>query len=167
MNAPSRSRRLAAPLAGCARFLRDSRGVSAIEFALVAPVVFILVLGTVEVALDMVVDASVQFAAQKASRAGLTTTNPASGTRADAAQAIVMGVLGGWTNIGGTVAIQTLNYGTYGNVGSSSYQSNPGGLGDIVSYQISVTIPGFSGIPQLVGLKTLTFQRNYIVQNEK
>jgi len=30
-----------------------------------------------------------------------------------------------------------------------------------------VTIPGFSGIPQLFGVNTLTFQRNYIVQNEK
>jgi hypothetical protein len=28
-------------------------------------------------------------------------------------------------------------------------------------------VPGFSGIPQLFGVKTLTFQRNYIVQNEK
>jgi hypothetical protein len=37
----------------------------------------------------------------------------------------------------------------------------------IVSYNITVTMPGFSGIPQLVGIPLLTFQRNYIVQNEK
>jgi Flp pilus assembly protein TadG len=40
------------------RFTRDERGASAIEFAIVAPLVFILILGTVEVALDMIVDAS-------------------------------------------------------------------------------------------------------------
>lgn len=150
-----------------ARLVRDSRGVSAIEFALVAPVVFILVLGTVEIALDMFVDASVQIAAQQASRVGLTTANPASGTRAQQAQTIVNNILGRWQNIGGTVSITTLNYGTYNNVGGNSYQSNMGNFGDVVSYNISVTVPGFSGIPQLVGLKSMTFQRNYIVQNEK
>lgn len=150
-----------------ARLWRDIRGVSAIEFALVAPVVFILVLGTLEMALDMIVDASVQIAAQQASRIGLTTANPASGTRADQAQTVVNNVLGRWRNIGGTVTITTLNYGSYNNVGSTNYQANMGNFGDVVSYNIAVTIPGFSGIPQLLGVKSMTFQRNYIVQNEK
>jgi len=150
-----------------ARLVRENRGATAIEFALVAPVVFILMLGTVELALDMIVDGSVQIAAQAASRAGLTTTDPSTGTRADAAKRTVMNILGGWQNIGGNVNITTLNYGTYGNVGGSTYQANMGGFGDVVSYNITVTVPGFSGIPQLFGVKTLTFQRNYIVQNEK
>jgi len=37
----------------------------------------------------------------------------------------------------------------------------------VVSYNITLTTPGISGIPQLVGIPLLTFQRNYIVQNEK
>jgi Flp pilus assembly protein TadG len=150
-----------------ARLLSDSCGISAIEFAIVGPMVFILILGTVEIALDMFVDASVQLAAQAASRTGLTTVDPASGTRATQAQNTVMAILGRWQNIGGTVSIATLDYGTYSNVGTSSYTSDLGGLGNVVSYNITVTIPGFSGIPQLFGVNTLTFQRNYIVQNEK
>lgn len=149
--------------------LTDNSGVSAIEFALLSPVVFFLVFGTVELALDMIVDASVQIAAESASRTGLTTTAPATGTRASQAQSIVMNTLGGWQKIGGTVTINTLNYGTYNNVGSSSYQANMGGFGDVVSYQITVTLPtGFTGLPKFFGVPLpLTFQRNYLVQNEK
>lgn len=150
--------------------LADDSGISAIEFALLSPVVFFLILGTVELALDMIVDASVQIAAQSASRVGLTTTSPASGTRAEQAKSIVMSILGGWQNIGGTVTINTLNYGTtYDNIGTQNYQTNMGGLGDVVSYQISVTLPaGFTGLPKFFGVPLpLTFQRNYLVQNEK
>jgi Flp pilus assembly protein TadG len=148
-------------------FARDERGVSAIEFALVGPMVLLLILGTVEIALDMVVDASVQLAAQQASRVGLTTTTPSSGTRDSQARAIINAYLSPWTSIGGTVTISTLNYGSYANVGTSSYQSNMGNFGDVVSYNISLTMPGFAGIQKMFGIKNLTFSRNYLVQNEK
>ncbi|HEY2022321.1 TadE/TadG family type IV pilus assembly protein [Paraburkholderia sp.] len=150
--------------------LSDERGVSAIEFALLSPVVFFLVLGTVELALDMIVDASVQIAAQSASRMGLTTTVPTSGTRADEAKAIVLNILGGWQNIGGTVTINAVDYGTtYNNIGTPNYSSGMGDYGDVVSYQITVTLPkGFTGLPAYFGVPMpLTFQRNYLVQNEK
>jgi Flp pilus assembly protein TadG len=149
------------------RLARDERGVSAIEFALVGPVVFILILGTVEVALDMIVDASVQYAAQQASRAGLTTVVPSSSTRDAQAQSIVYGILGGWKNIGGTVSITTRSYSTYNDISAGNYQNTMGGFGDVVLYNISVTIPSFSGIPKLFGIETMTFQRSYLVQNEK
>jgi Flp pilus assembly protein TadG len=147
--------------------LRDQRGVSSIEFAILAPVVFIILLGTLEIALDMIVDSSVQIAAQAASRAGLTTTAPASGTRADQAKAIVMNYLGAWTNIGGVVSITETAYSTYSNVNTTSNTSGMGGLGDVVTYKISLTMKGFSGIPWLLGMKTMTYSRNYVVQNEK
>ncbi|SAK97107.1 TadE family protein [Caballeronia calidae] len=149
------------------RLARDERGVSAIEFALVAPLVFILILGTVEVALDMIVDASVQFAAQQASRAGLTTVVPSSGTRDAEARRIVYTILGGWRNIGGTVDIGTRAYSTYNDIAAGNYQETMGGFGDVVLYNISVTMPTFSGIPKLFGIETMTFQRSYLVQNEK
>jgi Flp pilus assembly protein TadG len=149
------------------RRLRDERGVSSIEFAILAPVVFILMLGTLEIALDMIVDASVQLAAQAASRAGLTTTAPSTGTRAQQAQTIVMSYLNGWTKIGGVVNITETSYSTFSNVGTTNSSTGLGGLGDVVMYNISVTMAGFSGIPQLLGVKTMTFQRNYLVQNEK
>ncbi len=155
------------PFAFARRLARDERSVSAIEFAIVGPVVILLMLGTVEIALDMFVDASVQLAAQQASRVGLTTVAPSSGTRDDQARAIVRAYLSRWEKIGGTVTISTYNYGTYGNVSSGTYQSGMDNFGDVVSYNVAVTISGFSGIPKWFGIKLLTFSRNYLVQNEK
>ena len=161
----SNLRRLARLLA---MLCRDGSGVSAIEFAIAAPFVFVLVLGTVELAVDMMIDATVQMAAQTASRVGLTTTNPASGTRAQQAQQIVSNILSGWTGMPNTtLTVTELSYGTYNAIGTPAYAAGPGSLGSVVSYNITLTTPGVSGIPQLVGIPLLTFQRNYIVQNEK
>jgi Flp pilus assembly protein TadG len=151
-----------------AMLCRDGSGVSAIEFAIAAPFVFVLVLGTVELAVDMMIDATVQMAAQSASRVGLTTTTPASGTRAQQAQKIVSNIMSGWTSMPNTtLTVTELDYGTYNAIGTPAYTAGPGSLGDVVSYNITLTTPGVSGIPQLVGIPLLTFQRNYIVQNEK
>ena len=151
-----------------ATLCRDGSGVSAIEFAIAAPFVFVFVLGTVELAVDMIIDATVQMAAQTASRVGLTTTNPTTGTRAQQAQQIVSNILSGWTGLPNTtLTVTELNYGTYNGIGTPAYTTGPGSLGDVVSYNITLTTPGISGIPQLVGIPLLTFQRNYIVQNEK
>ena len=150
-----------------ATLCRDGSGVSAIEFAIAAPFVFVFVLGTVELAVDMIIDATVQMAAQTASRVGLTTTNPTTGTRAQQAQQIVSNILSGWTGLPNTtLTVTELNYGTYNGIGTPAYTTGPGSLGDVVSYKITLTTPGISGIPQLVGIPLLTFQRNYIVQNE-
>lgn len=143
------------------RLFANNRGTATIEFAIVGPLMLILVLATVELAIYMVADASVQIAAQAASRTGLTTTAPSSGTRATQASATIMNILGGWQNIGGTVTIATLDYGTYGNAASGTSQSGMGALGDVVSYNITLTLPG------IFGVQTLTFQRNFLVQNEK
>lgn len=149
-------------------WLRDERGVSSIEFAILAPIVFILLLGTLEMAFDMIVGTSVQLAAQAASRAGLTTTAPAGGiSRTTQAQNIVMSYLGGWTKIGGTLTVTETSYSAYNYVGSSNNASGEGGLGSIAMYSITLTMKNFTGIPTLAGLKTMTYQCNYLVQNEK
>ena len=147
--------------------ISDVDGVSAIEFAIAAPFVLVIVLGTCELAMDMLMDASVQMAAQAASRYGLTTTAPSNGTRQQQAQAIVNSYLQHWTRLPNTtVSITATNYGTYGNVGTGNSTSGMGALGDVVAYSVTLTTPGVTGIPQLFGIGQLTFQRNYLVQNE-
>ncbi|MGI4858658.1 MAG: TadE/TadG family type IV pilus assembly protein [Janthinobacterium lividum] len=148
--------------------LRDSRGVTAIEFAVAAPFVLFMILGTIELGIDMIMDARVEYAAQSASRYGLTTIAPTTGTRANAAKLIVMKILGPWTNLPNTtVSIVETAYSSYNDIGSTNSAAGLGGYGDVVSYTVSLTTPGVSGIPQLLGMSTMTFQRNYIVQNEK
>ncbi|WP_250453715.1 TadE/TadG family type IV pilus assembly protein [Caballeronia sp. ATUFL_M2_KS44] len=151
------------------RFLRDDSGIAAIEFAAVLMIAVVLIVGTIELALEMIVDATVQVAAQEASRVGLTTTSPASGTRQQQALAIVNKILSGWTKIGANVVVTESNYGTFGNLANASYTptSDMGAYGDVVVYNIKLTMQGITGIPKMFGVNELTFQRNYIVQNEK
>jgi Flp pilus assembly protein TadG len=150
------------------RFVSDTRGVSAIEFAVCAPVLLILILGTIELALDMVVDASVQAAAQQASRVGLTTSAPGNGvSRTEQAKRIVNSILAPWASLG-TVSISEKAYANYNAITSNVYSDNSmGGFGDVVSYTVTVTMPSFTGLSKMFGYDQLTFQRNFIVQNEK
>jgi Flp pilus assembly protein TadG len=147
--------------------LHDSGGVSALEFAIAAPVMFIMILAAIELAMGMLMDASVLMAANEASRYGLTTTTPATGTRDSQAQQIVMNLIGGWGNIPGTkLSIAEIDYGTFTNVGTSNSTSGMGGFGDVVSYNISITTNGITGILPSLGLTPITYSSNFIVQNE-
>ncbi|SAL30487.1 hypothetical protein AWB73_02575 [Caballeronia turbans] len=165
------ARRLPRPPGVATRILRDERGIASIEFAFVAVIAVILIIGTIEIALEMIVDASVQAAAQAASRVGLTTTAPSTGSRAQEAQRIVETILGGWRNANATITVTELNYGSYGygNVASSTYTptQDMGGYGDVVAYNIQLRMPGITGIPAMFGVNELIFERNFIVQNEK
>ena len=152
---------------GLKRLLGDSRGTTSIELAIIGPFLVFLAVGAIELALDMVVDASVQIAAQSASRAGLTTTVPSGESREAQAQAIVNRILDTWTRVGAVVTISEVDYGSYSNVGTSNSQTGEGGLGDVVAYNITLKMAGFTGIPELFGFPLLTFQRSYLVQNEK
>lgn len=165
------ARRRPRPPAVATQLLRDERGIASIEFAFVMVLAVMVIIGTVELAMEMIVDAMVQAAAQEASRVGLTTTAPATGTRVQQAQKIVENILGGWRNIGATIKVTELNYGSYGynNAASTTYvpTQDMGGYGDVVAYNVQLTMPGFTGIPAMFGVPLLTFQCNFLVQNEK
>ncbi|TDV11684.1 TadE/TadG family type IV pilus assembly protein [Paraburkholderia caballeronis] len=146
----------------------DERGVSSIEFALASVPIFLLMIGTIEIALDMTVDVTLQMAAQAASRTGLTMAEPQSGTREAQAEQIALQYLGMWRNVGATVTVTQLDYGSFNNVGTPGYVpgSGAGNCGDVESYNIQVVMPGFTGIAAWFGMPTLTFQRKFLVQNE-
>jgi Flp pilus assembly protein TadG len=147
--------------------LLDSGGVSAIEFAIAAPFMFLMILASIELGMGMLMDASVLIAANEASRYGLTTTVPTTGTRATQAQQIVMNVIGRWGNVPGTtISIVEIDYGTFSNVGTSNSTSGVGGAGDVVSYNISIKTNGITGILPSLKLAPITYSSNFIVQNE-
>ncbi|WP_414445347.1 TadE/TadG family type IV pilus assembly protein [Burkholderia sp. 22PA0106] len=148
------------------RFGASEHGLSTLEFAILAPGVFILMLGIIEFGLDLMADASVQYAAQQASRAGITTLAPSSGTREQAASQTVTTILQPWTRIGATVTLTISDYGTFTN--GSPATGSAGGLGDVVAYNVRLSFPnGFTGLLTLFGVSPLVFSRNYLVQNEK
>ncbi len=161
--------RLRSTAAWLTHFARNDRGVSAIEFALVAPVIFLMVLGTMEIALDMTMDAAVQMAAQAASRAGLVNVAPTGTTREAQAQATALGIIGKWASLPNTtVAITETTYASYAAVSAGTGTTNSAGSwGNVVIYNIALTTQGATGVLKLFGIKSLTFSRSYLVQNEQ
>jgi Flp pilus assembly protein TadG len=91
--------------------LYSDSGVSTIEFAIVFPFMIIIAFMGFELAFDIIVDASVQIAAESASRVGVVVGTPPNGlTREQQATQIVHGILDGWTSVGGVVTVNILDY---------------------------------------------------------
>ena len=149
-------------------FVTNDAGVSAIEFALCAPICIVFILGAIELGADMMIDSTVQAVTQAAARSGLTNSTPATQSRADRAKSIVTNGLSGWLKIPNTsVAITESSYSTYSAMSSSSGTTGLGGYGDVVTYRVTLTTPGLTGIPKFFGFGPFVFSRNFIVQNEK
>lgn len=66
---------------GLKNFLRNRRGVTAIEFAFTAPVVLLLIFATIEISWLMLSSVILENAVRNASRAGITGYVPAGMTR--------------------------------------------------------------------------------------
>jgi hypothetical protein len=186
-------KRLLSTLGRCSR---GERGVSSIEIAITLPVIIFITLSCVEVGLDLWVDATVETAVQRASRLGITTVQPTGQTLDQAVLASINDTLSPWAPRAPVVTVTVKSYPSYAAVGQGEpytdvnnvghyvpgdpyvdvnkngvYDSDlgvagTGGYGDIVSYNIVVTMHDFTGIPTLVGIPNLTFNRTFIVQNE-
>jgi len=171
-------------------------GMTTIEFAILVPFMVILILGTIELGLDMWVDASVEAAAQKASRLGITTVVPQGKTRDQAVQDIIDSTLSTWTTLTPIEKTTVKSYASYAAVGqaepytdvakvghyvagdpytdvnkngqwdSDQGTAGEGGYNDIVSYNITFTMHSFTGLPEMLKIAPLVFSRTFIVQNE-
>lgn len=71
------------------RFLACRRGTPILEFALAAPILFLVMIGMFEVAMMTFTSVSVEAGLREAARWGITGQTPASGTREDQLLAII------------------------------------------------------------------------------
>ncbi|KKB62323.1 hypothetical protein WM40_17770 [Robbsia andropogonis] len=152
------------------KFAREERGVTAIEFAVAAPFMMLVVLASFEISFDMMMDATLQTATQQAGRAGMTTTVPANSTRDAQTLAVLNRVMGPWLKLPGTtMSYSTVSYSSYGaaSAGTGGTSGSQGTYGDIVVYSVTLTTTGMTGILKVFGINTLTFSRKFMVQNEK
>ncbi|WP_347558138.1 TadE/TadG family type IV pilus assembly protein [Robbsia sp. KACC 23696] len=152
------------------KFARDERGVTAIEFAIAAPFLILIMLGAFEICFDLMMDATLQTATQEAGRAGLTTVVPTGSTRDAQAKAILTRVMGPWLKLpGSSMSYSTVSYTSYANAaaGTGGTANSQGNYGDVAVYTVTLTTTGMTGILKVFGLNTLTFTRSFMVQNEK
>ena len=149
-----------------------SRGVSALEFALVAPVAILVLFLSLEMGIIMWADSSLEATASRIARIGQLGV-PAGQTCEEAVRRIFEDRMGSWVDDWARLRIDVKLYSPGGNndlpnVDDPDYVPvcDAGGRGDIVIYRLGFDRPGFSGIMAWIGVQLLRFERTVIIQNE-
>ena len=173
---------------------RDCRASVAVEFAMVLPLLVLLVVGSMELGVALMADASLEMGIRAASRFGITV-NPTGVTRKDAIRATVLKYVHPWLRQDSDLVVTEKVYASYAKVGQDEpytdtngngqwdqgepFQdlnnnghwdggaSSDGGSGAIVVYEARFSrTGGFTGIFTWIGIPALTFDRRTLVQNE-
>ena len=176
--------------------LANTRGVTAVEFALIAPVLILLTLGTIDVGYTLTVQRLLEASAREASRFGVTGRDPDDLTRTATIRRIVERTLIG-SDVAGRLAIDVRAYTSFDNVGRPEpFQDendngrrdpgetftdvngdgtwNPdmgvptaGGAGDVVVYTLSYAQPVLVPfMAKFYGDATITHRARAVVRNE-
>lgn len=151
------------------RFKRSQQGVTALEYALVAPLFFTVLFLSIEITFMLLADATLDRAASRVARMGKI------GIEGDCKTA-VMGELNDtlsfWadkTRVYADATIYTPGVDpSFGDIDDEDYTPvcNAGGQGDMVVYRLGFEKPGLTGLISLLGLQVLKFERIVIIQNE-
>lgn len=160
------------------RLLRsDQKGVTALEFAIVAPLVFIVIFLSLEVAVMLIADATLDRAASRIVRQAKVMETDAALGKEDCHR-WVMGILEDTLSIwadGTNLHADSEIYkpgesSSFEDVNDPSYQDkivcDLGNAGDMVVFRLGFDRPGLTGLISLMGLESLHFERTVIVQNE-
>jgi Flp pilus assembly protein TadG len=161
---------------------KNTRGVAALEYAILMPFLLIAILGAIDVAMETMMDASLDRGAAAAARIGLTVTAPTqNGVPITEDQQIfntVWAYVGIWLQGPGQLTITTFTYPSYqalnqaepcltpGYTGPCTGTQGTGGFGSIVRYQVTIHRPTFTGLLGVLNITSYTLQRTLIVQNE-
>jgi Flp pilus assembly protein TadG len=144
--------RPSAPLRGLRRLARSERGAAVVEFAVVVPVLLVLVMGIIDFGRMYAVAASLAAATRDGARQGATATDLTDATQLAAIKARVVS---GFQPLGGTAL-------TAANVSVTLDGS----------YNVVVTVSNYRYVPitpiaSLVGLGTVTLNRTALFRWER
>lgn len=167
----------------------DRRGIAALEFAFAFPVMIMLTIGTIELALMMLLDASLELAVAEASRAGSLSQSGTAAEREEAAKTIVDTWVSRWLPGSSKISIETFTYPNLSDINKPTWTDRdkdgncdpgegtcpPNGVeltpgigisGSLTLYTVTLTRRGFTGVFNMAGISELTFVRQAVVLNE-
>jgi len=177
-------------------FWRDTGGATALEFALITPLMLILLFATVDVGMEILLDSALEHGAQAAARIGMTVQTESGISREQAVYNEVWYWVGPWLQNQGQLTVTEETYPAFSDIGmpepcgDDSYaktgvctgpytdvngnghwdadmgSNGLGGYGAIVRYQFQISRPTFTGILQLLGISLFSLQRTVVLQNE-
>ena len=153
----------------------DSRGTTALEFAMLAPILFLIVAGVIEISAQATVAAALDFGARRASRMGVTGSIDGTGTmasdqmRTEALKSTVLSSSGGILT-DDRLQLSQSSYGTAADVSAGkNVTAGPGKAGQLVRYELIYIQPllsysefGVSWFP----LTQFTHKSTVLVKNE-
>lgn len=153
------------------RARHGQRGVSALEFAIIAPTVILVLFTAIETGILMMADATLGRVANDIARQGqmsqLTSSDCAGSIRSKLATG-----MGGWVFDEGDISVELVkvyNPGDYATPfpedGSSALRCSAGEPGALMVYKMGFTSPGFSGVLNWLNINVMRFERSVVVQN--
>ncbi|PWC17690.1 TadE/TadG family type IV pilus assembly protein [Brenneria corticis] len=149
---------------------RDQRGVSALEYALVAPLLFAVVFIAVEVAFIMLADAHLDIAANRVARMGRIGID---GDCRQAVRGVMRSTLSTWIGSESEMYADAKIYtpggdNRFGDLNDEHYQPvcDAGERGDMVIYRLAFDRPGLTGFIAWLGDDPMRFERVILIQNE-
>jgi Flp pilus assembly pilin Flp len=146
---------------------RNQRGVAAIEYAILAPLFFMVLIMSIEVTFALLGDATLERAASQISRAGKVGIRGDCGTK-------VMEMLNErvsfWANTDKLRAdVKVYKPGEDNRfVDDPNYEPvcNAGDRGDMVLYRLGFDKPAMTGVFTMFGLEFFHYERIVLIQNE-
>jgi Flp pilus assembly protein TadG len=149
-----------------------ARGVTALEFAMVAPLAVLVLFFSLEMGIVSWVDASLEVTASRVSRIGQLGVPEGTDCTTAVRKVFEEGV-GMWVSTESDLRVYVNTYSPGASndlpdVNDPAYVPvcNAGTRGDMVIYRLGFKRPGFSGIMGWLGIQVLRFERTVIIQNE-
>jgi hypothetical protein len=148
------------------------RGVTALEFALVAPLVIVVIFFSLEMGIIMWADSALEAAAARVSRIGQLGV-PADMTCEDAVRGTFESRMSSWVYNKNDLHVDATIYRPGASNELPDFDDdgyvpvcNTGGRGDMIIYRLGFDRPGFTGIMSWLGIPVLRFERTIVIQNE-
>jgi hypothetical protein len=147
------------------------RGVTALEFALVAPAAILVLFFAIEMGIMMMADATLGRVANDIARQGQTNRLDNSDCTRSVRSLLSAG-MSSWVFNDDDLFVDVRVYepGRYTKlpVNDPNYQAqcNIGGRNALMIYRLGFSSPGFSGVLSWLNIKIMRFERSIIVQNE-
>lgn len=149
---------------------RHERGAAAIEYAIVAPLLFAVLLVAIEVIVILFSDSMLEAAANKVSRLGRLGV-PAGETCQAAVRREAESIVRPWVASPNDIRIDVQLYSPgarFQDVDEEGYEPicDAGGRGDIVMYRLMIERAGITGALSWLGTDIVRLERTMIIQNE-
>lgn len=157
---------------------RNQTGVTAIEFAIVAPLIFIVIFLSLEVAVMLIADSTLDRAASRVVRQAKVLEIDETGFKGNDCHEWVMDIMEDTLSIwadGRNLHADAKIYkpgedNSFKDINDPDYKDkivcDMGNAGDMVVFRLGFDRPGITGLISLMGLDFFRFERTVIVQNE-